>query len=277
MLLFRVMIKGVAMEKEITVIIACMDPRLNERLNEWSGRDDVLILRNAGANVNGLKRSLQSVIDSGIKIKTIISMQHNDCAANKFTKSVINKERPEPSETLMDSLVAQFTDDNLENMDGINHDKQIGNLHGLFDNLHVPVKDGYAIVQIPTPEHSAVQKASAHKHKAHETSSTAPQEHKEHNVVVLVGRCNVSYEHIAETLHKELKSIYIIQALYTKDVYPDIELAKTLFDLKSIIIPKFGTDNELHNDTIKAVSKAFNLDVETVKLTPNGSKSLNKS
>ena len=245
------------MEKEITVIIACMDPRLNERLNELSGRDDVLILRNAGANVNGLRKSLQSVIDSGIGIKAIVSMQHNDCAANKFIKSIIDKERPEPSKILMDSLVRQFirSDVDLANIDQTNHDMQIDSLQKLVEGK-IKVRDGYATVHIPTP------------HNSHE--------HKEHTVVAIIGRSHVPYECIAEALHKELKSIYIIQAIHAKDVHPDLELAKTLFNLKHIVIPKLETHRDLHNETAREVSKAFGIDVEMVNLTQNCVKSRSK-
>jgi hypothetical protein len=78
-----------------------MDYRLSEEI-EKRAEKDTLILRNAGANVNGLKDVLKE-----IKADEVVFMPHTDCAALKLVYSAIREGKSVDPE-IEKTLVSQF-------------------------------------------------------------------------------------------------------------------------------------------------------------------------
>ncbi|WP_052349428.1 carbonic anhydrase [Candidatus Acidianus copahuensis] len=84
------------------LVISCMDYRLTQTIRERSEKEDAYVFRNAGANVNGLRKAL-----SQIDAEEVIFMPHNDCAAMKLVYRVI-KEGIKVEDEIMKSLIDQF-------------------------------------------------------------------------------------------------------------------------------------------------------------------------
>jgi len=119
----------------VRVIVSCMDYRLSEEILKWAG-NDALILRNAGANVNGLKEALRSF---GDQVDEVIYLPHTDCAALKLVYSAI-KEGKRVDPEIEEKLVRQFKDKNfqsLQDLEKINAELGESTLKALFPKAKV--------------------------------------------------------------------------------------------------------------------------------------------
>ena len=79
-------------EQPIAVIIACMDRRLNELVDEeiWDLRTrgyEVKVFRTAGGNVNPIEGELMEIAKTG-RLKTALGMPHYDCGWVKAAAQV---------------------------------------------------------------------------------------------------------------------------------------------------------------------------------------------
>ena len=95
------------------VVLSCMDYRLTEEIMKKMG-EGVLVIRNAGANVNAVKEALKM-----LKPEEVIFMPHTDCAAMKLVKSVITGEKNVDIE-VEEKLVSQFKGKDVKDLDRIN-------------------------------------------------------------------------------------------------------------------------------------------------------------
>ncbi|MGC8687615.1 MAG: carbonic anhydrase [Candidatus Micrarchaeia archaeon] len=104
--------------------ISCMDMRLNGTIED-SNVAGGLVLRNAGANISGMKGSIRGILDSE-NITEIKLMPHNDCGAMKVVYGALKKGMGVSSE-VKDALVSQFSAEHFETLDElekINYAKQ---------------------------------------------------------------------------------------------------------------------------------------------------------
>jgi carbonic anhydrase len=119
----------------VRVIVSCMDYRLSEEILKRAG-NDALILRNAGANVNGLKEALRSL---GDQVDEVIYLPHTDCAALKLVYSAI-KEGKQVDPEIEEKLVRQFRDKNfqsLQDLEKINAELGESTLKAVFPKAKV--------------------------------------------------------------------------------------------------------------------------------------------
>ncbi len=72
-----------------TLVIACMDWRLNGPVDQLKGRGDTVSLRNAGGNVLGLEDAINQALDQYRNISKVVVMTHDDCGAMKTVRDVI--------------------------------------------------------------------------------------------------------------------------------------------------------------------------------------------
>ena len=72
------------------IVISCMDRRLNEYLDSLND-GETIFLRNAGANLNGLKTTLNVLLNNE-NITEIKVITHTDCGAMKTVSKALNKE-----------------------------------------------------------------------------------------------------------------------------------------------------------------------------------------
>ncbi|MGC8571725.1 MAG: carbonic anhydrase [Candidatus Micrarchaeia archaeon] len=108
------------------LIISCMDMRLNNILEKSKGNDsDVIVLRNAGANILGMKSSIRGILNNK-NITEIKLMPHNDCGAMKVVYNSI-KNGAKTSDDINNKLISQFTDksfNTLQDLEKLNYSIQ---------------------------------------------------------------------------------------------------------------------------------------------------------
>lgn len=99
-----------------TIVIGCMDRRLNGYIDENFNNDHTYILRNAGANVHTLEESIRNIVQNEPIVRIVLlphtssspeGVKDGDCGAMKFTSAAV-KDGKKVSEAVEDGLVAQF-------------------------------------------------------------------------------------------------------------------------------------------------------------------------
>ena len=89
-----------------TIILACMDRRLNEEVDELN-RGDAVVLRNAGANVSMAEKELREALGTYPNVSKIILVPHLDCGAMGLVSStILEKQQADPR--VYTDLIAQF-------------------------------------------------------------------------------------------------------------------------------------------------------------------------
>lgn len=118
------------------LVISCMDYRLSEEIAKRAREGD-LILRTAGANVNGLRRYL-----SGLDVEEVLYLPHTDCAALKLVYSAIKEGRPvDPAvEEALVSLYRGREFSTMEELERIHVELQTSILKSLFPRAKVSVE-----------------------------------------------------------------------------------------------------------------------------------------
>lgn len=78
-----------------TLMIACMDYRLNERVNEALDSGKVVVLRNAGGDAGPLKKNIDHVLDMYPSVNRILFYLHdNGCGGMKVAWGVNHEHDP---------------------------------------------------------------------------------------------------------------------------------------------------------------------------------------
>ncbi|BBG23727.1 carbonic anhydrase [Sulfuracidifex tepidarius] len=95
------------------VVLSCMDYRLTEEVMKKMG-EGVMVIRNAGANVNAVKETLRK-----LSPEEVIFMPHTDCAAMKLVKGVLTGEKTVDKE-VEEKLVSQFKGKDVNDLDKVN-------------------------------------------------------------------------------------------------------------------------------------------------------------
>jgi len=198
------------------LIISCMDRRLNAYLDAFND-GNTLFLRNGGANVRGLKSSIESIINEN-NISEIKVITHTDCGAMKVVDKVL-KDEIKLSNNVVDNLVEQFRGRDFGNsaeLEKINKEVQeneilaIASKHGI--DAHAELLN---ISEIEDNENS----------KEHEFYLMKPGKAKYASIIEKEG----------------MFSTYIIQSLSLDEQYTDIEIATSALGIKKCVVVANGS------------------------------------
>ena len=99
-------LNGETMDSKKTLVLSCMDRRLNDYLDEKYNDGNTLFLRNAGANVNTLLNTIKQLAIE-FPVKKIIIAPHTDCGAMGLVSSTIAS-GSNAHELVEKALVSQF-------------------------------------------------------------------------------------------------------------------------------------------------------------------------
>ncbi|MDE1852038.1 MAG: hypothetical protein KGH69_05140 [Candidatus Micrarchaeota archaeon] len=88
------------------IVISCMDRRLSEYLDSKYNDGRTVFLRNAGANIGTLSKSIEGIIGSG-GISSVVIAPHTDCGAMGLVSSALSGSA-KVSESIERNLVARF-------------------------------------------------------------------------------------------------------------------------------------------------------------------------
>ncbi len=130
------------------VVISCMDYRLTEEVMKKMGKG-VLVIRNAGANVNGVKDALKK-----LNPEEVLFMPHTNCLAMSLVKSVISGEKTVDRD-VEESLVSQFKGKDVNDLDRVNAHVGEELLRKLLPNAKVTT-ELIDVSKIKWPERKAV-------------------------------------------------------------------------------------------------------------------------
>ncbi|MGC8669529.1 MAG: carbonic anhydrase [Candidatus Micrarchaeia archaeon] len=192
-----------------TLLISCMDRRLNSIIDKQNNQSTI-ILRNAGANVEGLSNSITSMLNAH-NISKIILMPHTDCGAMKVVYGAI-KNGIKPSNEIYDRLVKQFVKSsfsNLEELEEINRHMQNESLSKI--SRGIKIEEQYIDLKNQNPE-----------------------ENEEH-ILVFTYPSGKKYEDICKSLGVKISNVYFIHASSIEEVQPDIDIAINNLHIKKVV------------------------------------------
>jgi hypothetical protein len=221
-------------------IAGCMDPRTfearrkrMEQLRKIYGKNVVFFaFSNGGGNVKGFRRSLMQVIDAKeANVAAIYAMQHEDCAAMKIVKEAIDN-RKNPGKEVMDTLVSQFYEADLSDVDKTNSRKQIEELQTLTRGRSIDVEAAY------------ISKADMTE-RVHE-----------HSAVMILDPFYIDYSGIADKLKVDLGGMYVLQTFRNpEDFIPDLGILRSL-DFKKVTVVELDGNKEMYDKAAKLVENA---------------------
>jgi hypothetical protein len=197
------------------IIISCMDRRLHGKLDAFND-GETFFLRNAGANVFGLKETLRQLVNSN-NISAIKVMPHTDCGAMKLVSSVI-KDGAKVDAEIDKMLVEQFKHMKFSSRDELeraNLEIQLKHLKDMFPGINVAGD----LIDIKDIE----DKAKGHSHVLYIAKpSTKPY---------------------SEIIEENPFNTYVVQALSREELYPDIKIAVMLGQEK-VFMPVLSREEE---------------------------------
>lgn len=211
-------------KKATQVLVACMDYRLNWPIDAMrhSHEFEGLALRNAGANVSGLRDSLNHILNSE-DIREIVIMTHNNCAAMGIVFGAIKEKKPVDG-SIMERLVKPFEAlkgrfSTIEELERLNTEMQVGEINDMLQ------KRGDTQVKV------TVRFVDVHNLPK---DQTVPAEVYEKRVIVIKPSIR-SYADIIgnETSFKN----YVLQSVFSSEVFTDIKAAASLGISQFDIIP----------------------------------------
>ena len=194
-----------------TLVISCMDPRLNEYLDEKYIRNKkygkVEIWRNAGGRVTTDRKLIEYILKN--KAKRVILAPHTDCKAKLHIYEALEKGiKNTANDEIVDEAIgflggAEFR--NREECDKLLDTKEQAYLKERLERARIDVElDVVDISKLSLPKHDGEGK------------------------LVISSIMDVESKKLAEKAGVELPSCYIIQGPNLKGLHADIELALSL-------------------------------------------------
>jgi hypothetical protein len=220
------------------LIIGCMDWRYNGIIDGLADGTSV-VLRNGGANAEGLESSIRKALELYPDITEIHIMPHEDCAAMKFVRNVLdgNEEAGELLQPLVDEFAGCGTEDIFE----YNRDYQPealiriveeainGRKTGIGGRTYVVGSDGRRI-EIKTDYISLGEMPTAKGH--------------EHNACIIVDPFFKKTEDMAKAIGVNAEGMYVAQVLDPDNVIADVDLILKRVHPEKITLLKTGAMKE---------------------------------
>jgi hypothetical protein len=214
------------------VIISCMDRRLNEYLDGYKGPHDA-VLRNAGANVKGLKSSIEKLMAEGYKVFEIAA--HTDCGAMKYVKAALEGSIV-PSDAEKEFLISQFSGKDPASLERINASTQFDEFKRMLDNK------GISNVMLTS--------RTIDLDKIHFDRS----ENQPHFLSIIMGASPVRYLQLQLDMAAGSASSYFIQAERIAEVLPDIGIAVGALHLSDV---RLIENKQVNKDSLREAEKTL--------------------
>lgn len=198
--------------------VTCMDRRLGHAIDEQGDRsekDNIIVLRNAGANLGGIEGSMKYVIEKN-RINDIEVFTHTDCGACKVVYNASNH-NIEVSSEVDKILVRPFTNTGMS-----------------FANPG-EVENENIVLQEDALRRFTARGIETHVNCIDLKKLDIPKEHGE-SVLVIGKPYSGRYEDLASELKLDLWSMYCLNTESIIEVMPDIEVAAMNLGIKRFII-----------------------------------------
>ncbi|HUB92637.1 MAG TPA: hypothetical protein VL945_01630 [Candidatus Saccharimonadales bacterium] len=206
-----------------TIVLTCMDPRLNEYLDKKYLSEDgkktygkVEIWRNA----SGRLPPIEEITNSGAR--EIILAPHTDCAAKRHMYEMLKQDVARDEE-----------------------DKIVEQVEGLIEGQSFATREEFDALVNKEEETFLKEKLSKTAIKVKmdvvDLSKLKLHQHTQEKMLVISNETDTMSEKIAIQAGIEMASCYIIQGPYLKDMNPDINLALSLGIKRVNILTEDGT------------------------------------
>lgn len=191
-----------------TLIISCMDYRLNGRIEECN-KGNVIILRNAGGDAGALRYSIEDIV-SQYPIKSIRVILHADCGGMGIALGIF-KEHESASKQVADR----------------------------FSRFKSAVLESASRKELETEKNPELQRSSLKKFedrgiKIEIEIAKVPEKTHEDRMLVVGEPLTERYEDLRKRFGDSLSNAYFIHSNELKEIMPDIEVAVTKMGLTRI-------------------------------------------
>ncbi len=221
--------------EQMKLVISCMDRRLNSYLDTYVDNDTV-ILRNAGANVNGLKSTIRRLINDN-NVSEIRLVAHTDCGAMNVVNSVLSG-KITVSDSVYNSLVSQFADKKFSSraeLEQLNEKLQVELLHSMAGEIKI-TSELYDLNRNPVPESKG----------EHMLAYTRPNEYR--------------YDELTSEIKGEMNGTYFVHSLTLDEAKPDLEIATKNLGIRDLVF--VATKSEQYREMM--------LDMDRAKMVSEG-------
>lgn len=227
------------------IIISCMDRRLNEYLDSLND-GKTIFLRNAGANVSALRRSILSLLEEQ-NINEIKVITHTDCGAMKSVAKALSGEI-KLSELADEVLISNFKgrrfNDEME-LEAYNTKLQEASISELAKARGI----SYSVEMLDISKIKVPNEEGVHKFALLEPST---------------------FKYSSFIKSSEMFSTYIIQSKGLEDKLVDLEVATKVLNLSSGEIVAFGSSEyrlaEVELNRLKLNPMFNNISITTRRL-----------
>ncbi len=233
------------------VLVSCMDRRLNPKLDRMAkdmAKDgsEVIVLRDAGANVGGLEESMRE-IEEMAGIDLIVIATHDDCGAMKFVSGCLDG-RYTYDRDLGSKLVEPFEKHAGENLDIANQKVQRSRAVDLSKALGLNAKievSPISVGSIGVPEST---------NGAH------------HALLVGSGIYKMGFEKAIKKAGLETFETYVIDAPVLSEILPDIKIAKDILGISDIRVVSLNQKQEAKNAKFVEEAKGMGMGMKHLKI-----------
>ncbi len=224
--------KGTAFERNVfmeRIVVSCMDRRLSGYLDSKYNDGKTLFMRNAGANVSDLERSIREALMEYPEIESLHVAAHTDCGAMGV---------------VYDALT------NPAHYNGYDYDiKKV--LLDRFAGMAIARKDMLERINKNIQELAVSYMLPGELRVTSElidlSALSIPESNGKH-VLVISEPSNARYADMAKTVNAQIQSIYFIQGYEIKDIMPDIKIAVNVLHLNDVRLLSDGlglSDDEI--------------------------------
>ena len=196
---------GVSTKEKANILVACMDRRLNQFIEENvnSTKAKTIVLRNAGADIDNLEGSIMEAV-SLYDLQLAVVVVHNDCAAMKEISRIKTGTKSEFEEfrTMSKKYSSLVPEKLCEENKGI----QLKSLEGLLSISGSAAKVKSEMVDV----------------------SKAPISEGERKIAILIDtpeKPHTNYGEIAKRIGSEVSDVYFIQYIKNDNPIPDAGIA----------------------------------------------------
>ncbi|EET89988.1 MAG: hypothetical protein LVQ97_04185 [Candidatus Micrarchaeales archaeon] len=227
------------------VLISCMDRRLNLELDSRAkdmAKDgsEVIVLRNAGANVGGLEESMRA-IEEFAGIDQIVIATHDDCGAMKFVAGCLDG-RYTYDRDLGSKLVEPFEKHAGENLDIANQKVQRSRAVDLSKALGLDARIEVSPISVSSIE---IQESTKGAH---------------HALLVGNGIYKAGFEKAIRKAGLETFETYVIDAPVLSETVPDIKIARDVLGISDIRVVSLNQRQEAKNAKFIEMAKGIGME-----------------
>jgi len=208
-----------------TIIVTCMDHRLNSMLDSLNDSKHVFV-RNAGGNVQGVEQTIRYLIDN-TNISKIHIIAHTDCGAMGYVYSAVKEGKDNVHKQLV-SLFNSIAFESRAELEKKNEELQRSIAEKLFGGKGIEISSELFELK---------------------EKNVASEKH----VIAITRASYLRYSDIAEKMGVDVKDVYFLQANSVEELLGDIAIGTDVLGIKDIRV--VATESSEYRPSLIAFEK----------------------